>query len=210
MCFYFLYCICIIFLQSSDRKWIHLLPFDFKYRPFLLMRCLLLTTTHCTTFKDFFWIDVSYDLHIGIYFILKKVQNWKVLEYQFWVDAEFLKMWIYSVSTSNSTIKIIFRQKFFNHCTLHTRSLVMCHNQKNWEILNSELHFFSKQDTQMGSTTPLKNSQFFGYYPTYHYLILNPIAEEDGVMHRSINLKAHLLIQTTSIKKHMHANLTSE
>ena len=25
-------------------------------------------------------------------------------------------------------------------------------------------------------------------------------------MHRSINLKAHLLIQTTSIKKHMHAN----
>ena len=135
------------------------------------------------------------------------MQNWKVLDLHNKKMQNFQKKSEFSVPTS--TIKIIFRQKFFNHCALH-RSLVMCHNQKNWEILNSELHFFSKQDTQMGSTTPLKNSQFFGYYPTYHYLILNPIAEEDGVMHRSINLKAHLLIQTTSIKKHMHANLTSE
>ena len=133
MCFYIFYCMCIkkyFYKVVTGNEYIFYLLI-LNAAPFLLMQCLLLTTTHCTTFKDFFWIDVSYDLHIGIYFILKKVQNWKVLEYQFWVDAEFLKMWIYSVSTSNSTIKIIFRQKFFNHCTLHTRSLVMCHNQKN-------------------------------------------------------------------------------
>ena len=174
--------------------------------PFLLMRCLLLTTTHCTTFKDFFGLTSLMIYTLG-YILFLKSAKLKSVGFTQQKNAEFSKKSEFSVPTS--TIKIIFRQKFFNHCDLH-RSLVMCHNQKNWEILNSDLNFFSKQDTQMGSTTPLKNSQFFGYYPTYHYLILNPIAEEDGVMHRSINLKAHLLIQTTSIKKHMHANLTSE
>ena len=71
--FYFLLHLCIIiFLQSSDRKWIHLLPFDFKYRP-LLINAMLATyyyTLH--NFQRFFWIDVSYDLHIGAYFVPKK------------------------------------------------------------------------------------------------------------------------------------------
>ena len=79
--FLFLLHVCIIiFLQSSDRKWIHLLPFDFKYRP-LLINAMLATyyyTLH--NFQRFFWIDVSYDLHIGVYFVPKKVQNWKVLD----------------------------------------------------------------------------------------------------------------------------------
>ena len=90
----FFYCICIIFLQSSDRKWIHLLPFDFKYRP-LLINAMLATyyyTLH--NFQRFFWIDVSYDLHIGIYFVPKKVQNWKVLDLHTKKCRIFIKEWI--------------------------------------------------------------------------------------------------------------------
>ena len=82
--FYCMMCI-IIFLQSSDRKWIHLLPFDFKYRPFLLMRCLLLTTTHCTTFKDFFGLTSLMIYTLG-YILFRKSAKLKsarsIHEYQ--------------------------------------------------------------------------------------------------------------------------------
>ena len=94
--FYCMMCI-IIFLQSSDRKWIHLLPFDFKYRPFLLMRCLLLTTTDIAQLSKIFldW-RLLWFTHWGI-FCSEKVQNWKVLDLYMnikLVDAEFLKKWI--------------------------------------------------------------------------------------------------------------------
>ena len=91
--FYCMMCI-IIFLQSSDRKWIHLLPFDFKYRP-LLINAMLATyyyTLH--NFQRFFWIDVSYDLHIGVYFVPKKCKIEKCWIYIPKKCRIFKKEWI--------------------------------------------------------------------------------------------------------------------